>query len=101
MPVAFSPIEAYGGTRWYGLVLSPCDEPNHYRRIGRLEIQIPTADVTDILRNVDEGLQPRLVHPELYWLYMMQRMTSITSSSPNGEASHSPVDGREREIELV
>jgi Heterokaryon incompatibility protein (HET) len=94
MPTVFNRVEAYGH-RWYGLVLEKYDQPDHYIRTGRLEIQISPEKVKQALQMADEGAEVRLVEPDLAWLYML-RALKLSS----GERDDS-LSGRERTLVLL
>lgn len=66
MPVAFSPVKAYGRRR-YGLVLEPCKSLTITDDRGQLEVQIlkDNTDVTETLNNADEGKGPYMVHSDV------------------------------------
>jgi hypothetical protein len=94
MPTIYNRLEAYGN-RWYGLLLENSDQPDQYRRIGRLEILISLEKVRKALQRADEGAEVRFVEPDLEWLYMLRDLR------PSSGERDENASGRERTVVLL
>lgn len=82
------------------MAVASCDEPNQYRRHGRLEIQIPSEHVAEVLQSADEGREIPSGLEEVQFIRMMRDFSSLGSPRA-GVGPQALADGQERDIVLV